>query len=88
MRHSLSTSSASPRWPSGFFDVKKLDSWRKTTLLRTRLGRLIRDIRRKIAGQADLETVLERPLARAEQIRSQQQRPARVEALFLPRARG
>jgi hypothetical protein len=31
---------------------------------------------------------LERPLARAEQIRSQQQRPARVEALFLPRARG
>jgi IS5 family transposase len=43
-------------------------------LLRTRLGRLIRDIRRKIAGRADLETVLERPLARAEQIRSQQQR--------------
>ena len=47
---------------------------RQVRLLRTRLGRLIRDIRRKIAGQADLETVLERPLARAEQIRSQQQR--------------
>jgi IS5 family transposase len=47
---------------------------RQLRLLRTRLGRLIRDIRRKIAGQADLETVLERPLARAEQIRSQQQR--------------
>ena len=42
--------------------------------MRTRLGRLIRDIRRKIIGQADLETVLEWPLARAEQIRSQQQR--------------
>src|SRR6201987_1486825 len=47
---------------------------RQLRLLRTRLGRLIRDIRRKIAGQADLETVLEWPLARAEQIRSQQQR--------------
>ena len=47
---------------------------RQLRLLRTRLGRLIRDIRRKIVGQADLETVLEWPLARAEQIRSQQQR--------------
>ena len=47
---------------------------RQLRLLRTRLGRLIRDIRRKIAGQADLETILERPLGRAEQIRSQQQR--------------
>src|SRR5690348_11944095 len=47
---------------------------RQLRLLRTRLGRLIRDIRRKIAGRADLETVLEWPLARAEQIRSQQQR--------------
>src|SRR3974390_3361522 len=47
---------------------------RQLRLLRTRLGRLTRDIRRKIAGQADLETVLERPLARAAQIRSQQQR--------------
>jgi transposase, IS5 family len=33
--------------------------------LRTRLGRPIRDICRKIAGQADLETVLEWPLTRA-----------------------
>jgi transposase, IS5 family len=49
---------------------------RQLRLLRTRLGRLIRDIRRKIIGQADLETVLEWPLARAEQIRSQQQRSA------------
>src|ERR1700748_1198220 len=47
---------------------------RQLRLLRTRLGRLIRDIRRKIAGRTDLETVLERPLARAQQIRSQQQR--------------
>src|ERR1700747_1370395 len=47
---------------------------RQLRLLRTRLGRLIRHIRRKIAGHADLETVLEWPLARAEQIRSQQQR--------------
>ena len=39
-----------------------------------RLGRLIRDIRRKIAGQAELEAAFEAPLARAEQIRSQQQR--------------
>ena len=47
---------------------------RQLRLLRTRLGRLIRDIRRKIGGQADLETVLEWPLARAERKRSQQQR--------------
>jgi IS5 family transposase len=42
--------------------------------LRTRLGRLIRDIRRKIAGNADLEAVFAWPLSRADQIRSQQQR--------------
>ena len=47
---------------------------RQLRLLRTRLGRLIRDIRRKIAGQAELEAAFERPLAYAEQIRSQQQR--------------
>ena len=47
---------------------------RQLRLLRTRLGRLIRDIRRKIADQAELEATFERPLARAEQIRSQQQR--------------
>jgi IS5 family transposase len=47
---------------------------RQLSLLRTRLGRLIRDIRRKIAGQVELETALEQPLWRAAQIRSQEQR--------------
>jgi IS5 family transposase len=47
---------------------------RQLRILRTRLGRLIRDIRRKIAGQTELETVFEWPLVRANQIRSQQQR--------------
>jgi IS5 family transposase len=43
-------------------------------LLRTRLGRIIRDIRRKIAGNIEIEAVFEIALARASQIRSQQQR--------------
>jgi len=47
---------------------------RQLRLLRTRLGRLIRDIRRKIAGDVDLEAAFTRPLSRADQIRSQQQR--------------
>jgi transposase, IS5 family len=47
---------------------------RQLRLLRSRLGRVIRDIRRKIAGQPELETMFEGPLARAAQIRSQQQR--------------
>jgi transposase, IS5 family len=47
---------------------------RQLRLLRTRLGRIIRDIRRKIAGQTELEAAFEWPLARAAQIRSQQQR--------------
>ena len=47
---------------------------RQLRILRTRLGRIIRDIRRKIAGQADIEAVFEWPLTRANQIRSQQQR--------------
>ena len=47
---------------------------RQLRILRTRLGRLIRDIRRKIAGNADLEAVFAWPLSRADQIRSQQQR--------------
>jgi len=47
---------------------------RQLRLLRTRLGRLIRDIRRKIAGEPEREAAFEQPLARAEQIRSQQQR--------------
>jgi transposase, IS5 family len=47
---------------------------RQLRLLRTRLGRLIRDIGRKIAGNVDLEAVFTWPLSRANQIRSQQQR--------------
>jgi hypothetical protein len=47
---------------------------RQLRILRTRLGRLIRDIRRKIAGHADLEAAFAWPLSRADQIRSQQQR--------------
>ena len=47
---------------------------RQLRILRTRLGRLIRDIRRRIAGKQDIEAAFEAPLARASQIRSQQQR--------------
>jgi IS5 family transposase len=47
---------------------------RQLRILRTRLGRLIRDLRRKIAGQEDLEAAFAWPLSRANQIRSQQQR--------------
>jgi hypothetical protein len=47
---------------------------RQLQLLRTRVGRLIRDIGRKIAGHADLEAAFAWPLACANQIRSQQQR--------------
>ncbi len=47
---------------------------RQLRILRTRLGRIIRDIHRKIAGQPALEGAFEWPLARASQIRSQQQR--------------
>jgi IS5 family transposase len=42
--------------------------------LRTRLGRLIRDIRRKIAGHEPIEAAFEEALSRASQIRSQRQR--------------
>jgi IS5 family transposase len=47
---------------------------RELRLLRTRLGRLIRDIGRKIAGQAAMEEAFAAALSRASQIRSQQQR--------------
>jgi IS5 family transposase len=47
---------------------------RQLRILRTRLGRIIRDISRRIAGQPALEEVFQWPLARASQIRSQQQR--------------
>jgi IS5 family transposase len=53
---------------------------RQLRLLRTRLGRLIRDIRRKIAGREHVEAVFEAPLSRASQIRSQQQRTRPVKA--------
>ena len=43
-------------------------------LLRTRLGRLIRDIGRKIGDNRELEAIFQSPLARATQIRSQRQR--------------
>lgn len=42
--------------------------------LRTRLGRLIRDIARKIKGKTALEDVFAAPLSRAGQIRAQKQR--------------
>jgi IS5 family transposase len=47
---------------------------RQLRILRTRLGRIIRDIRRKIAGQEQIAAVFEAPLSRASQIRHQQQR--------------
>jgi transposase, IS5 family len=47
---------------------------RELRILRIRLGRLVRDIRRKIAGREELEAALRWPLSRADQIRSQQQR--------------
>lgn len=47
---------------------------REMRFLRTRLGRLVRDIRRKIAGRADLEKAFATPLSRADQIRFQRQR--------------
>jgi transposase, IS5 family len=47
---------------------------RELRLLRTRLGRIIRDIRRKIAGNAGLEAIFEWPLMKANRIRFQQQR--------------
>jgi IS5 family transposase len=43
-------------------------------ILRSRLGRIIRDIRRKIEGQAVLENAFALSLSRASQIRAQQQR--------------
>jgi IS5 family transposase len=47
---------------------------RQLRILRTRLGRIIRDIRRKISGQEHIAAAFEAPLVRASQIRSQQQR--------------
>ena len=47
---------------------------RQLRLLRSRLGRIIRDIRRKIAGRPELAAVFEAPLAGAAQIRSRRRR--------------
>jgi IS5 family transposase len=47
---------------------------RELRILRTRLGRIIRDIRRRIVGRAELEAAFAWPLSCASQIRSQQQR--------------
>ena len=47
---------------------------RQLRFLRARLGRLIRDIGRKIASQPQLQALFRWPLTRARQIRSQQQR--------------
>jgi len=47
---------------------------REVRFLRTRLGRVIRDIRRKTAGEAELEAVFAVPLSRADQVRQQRQR--------------
>jgi IS5 family transposase len=47
---------------------------RQIKFLRTRLGRIIRDIRRKIDGDGRLEEVFAIPLGRASRIRSQKQR--------------
>jgi IS5 family transposase len=47
---------------------------RELRILRSRLGRLIRDIGRTIEGQKNLEAAFALPLTRASQIRSQQQR--------------
>jgi IS5 family transposase len=63
---------------------------RQLRLLRSRLGRIIRDIHRKIAGQPQLETAFEGPLARGSDPIAAAA-PARLEALFLPllpRSRG
>jgi IS5 family transposase len=47
---------------------------RQVRFLRTRLGRVIRDVRRKIEGDEGLEEVFAAPLSRADQVRRQRQR--------------
>jgi hypothetical protein len=61
---------------------------RQLRLLRSQLGRIIRDIHRKITGRPELEAVFEAPIARAAQIRSATAAPAWMGALFLSRPRG
>jgi hypothetical protein len=65
---------AQPWWRGRYAHAKQFNRHRRQLrILRTRLGRIIRDIRRKIAGQEHI-AAFEAPLARASQIRSQQQR--------------
>ena len=47
---------------------------RQIKFLRTRLGRIIRDIRRKIDGDEDLKEIFATPLSKASQIRGQKRR--------------
>lgn len=47
---------------------------RELRFLRTRLGRLVRDIRRKIDGDEALKEIFAVPLSRADQVRRQRQR--------------
>jgi IS5 family transposase len=56
-------------------DAKQFNCHRRQLrILHSRLGRLIRDIGRKIAGHEQIEAAFAFPLARASQIRGQQQR--------------
>ncbi len=57
---------------------------RQLRILRSRLGRLIRDIGRKIEGHTDIEAAFALPLARASQIRSQQQRGWKLHSFHAP----
>jgi hypothetical protein len=54
--------------------AKQFNRHRRQLRILRRLGRIIRDIRRKIAGHEDFEAAFAWPLSRANQIRSQQQR--------------
>jgi IS5 family transposase len=55
---------------------------RQLRLLRSRLGRIIRDIRRKITGRPELEAVFEAPIARAR--RSDRNGSASVDGSSIP----
>ena len=57
---------------------------RELKFLRTRLGRLIRDIRRKIHGDEALAEVFAIPLSRADQVRHQRQRGWKLYSLHAP----
>jgi transposase, IS5 family len=56
--------------------------------IRTYLGRVMRDIVRKIKGEAELESVFAHPLMLARRVREQRLASARKEGLFPARARG